>query len=96
LVLTVGGTGFRPRDRTPEATRRAVDREAPELAESMLFHGAKLSPVFWLSRGVAGFKESTVIVNLPGSRRGVSERLATILDLLEHGLEIVAGEQNLP
>jgi len=96
LVLTVGGTGFSPRERTPEATRRVIDREAPGLAEAMRFHGAKLNPVSWLSRGVAGLKGSTGIVNLPGSRRGASESLATILDLLEHGLEIAAGEQNLP
>jgi len=96
LVLTVGGTGFSPRDRTPEATRRVIDREAPGLAEAMRFHGAKLNPVSWLSRGVAGLKGSTVIVNLPGSRRGASESLATILDLLEHGLEIAAGGQNHP
>ena len=96
LVLTVGGTGFSPRDRTPEATRRVIDREAPGLAEAMRFQGAKLNPVAWLSRGVAGLKMSTVIVNLPGSLRGASESLATILDLLEHGLEIAAGGQSHP
>jgi molybdopterin adenylyltransferase len=96
LVLTVGGTGFGPRDRTPEATRRVFDREAPGLAEAMRFHGAGSNPFAWLSRGVAGMKGSTLIVNLPGSRRGAEESLASIMALLEHGLEIAAGGQDHP
>ena len=90
LVLTVGGTGLGPRDRTPEATRRVIDREAPGLAEAMRFNGA------WLSRGVAGLKGSTLIVNLPGSRRGAEESLASILALVRHGLEVAAGGQVHP
>jgi molybdopterin biosynthesis enzyme MoaB len=62
----------------------------------MRFHGAKLNPAAWLSRGVAGLKGSTVIVNLPGSRRGASESLSTIVDLLDHSLEVAAGGQNHP
>jgi molybdopterin biosynthesis enzyme MoaB len=62
----------------------------------MRFQGAKLNPVAWLSRGVAGLRGSTVIANLPGSLRGATESLATILDLLEHGLEVAAGGQNHP
>jgi len=95
-VLTVGGTGLGPRDRTPEATSRVIDREAPGLAEAMRFHGAERNPFAWLSRGVAGLKGSTLIVNLPGSRRGAQESLAAILALLKHGLEVAAGGQIHP
>lgn len=96
LVLTVGGTGLGPRDRTPEATRRVIDREAPGLAEAMRFHGAQSSPYAWLSRAVAGLKGSTLIVNLPGSLRGAEESLASILTLVRHALETAAGGQVHP
>jgi molybdenum cofactor synthesis domain-containing protein len=96
LVLTVGGTGLGPRDRTPEATRRVMDREAPGLAEAMRSRGAEHNPFAWLSRGVAGLKESTLIVNLPGSQRGAVESLDSILVLVKHGLEIAAGGQTHP
>ncbi|HVC47280.1 MAG TPA: MogA/MoaB family molybdenum cofactor biosynthesis protein [Terracidiphilus sp.] len=96
LALTVGGTGLGPRDRTPEATRRVMDREAMGLAEAMRSNGAKSNPYAWLSRGVAGLKGCTLIVNLPGSRRGAQESLAFILPLLRHGLEVVAGGQAHP
>ncbi len=96
LVLTVGGTGLGPRDRTPEATRRTIDREAPGLAEAMRSRGAAHNPYAWLSRGVAGLRGSTLIVNLPGSRRGAEESLSSILDLIRHGLETAAGGQAHP
>jgi molybdenum cofactor synthesis domain-containing protein len=96
LVLTVGGTGLGPRDRTPEATRRVIDREAPGLAEAMRALGATRNPYAWLSRGVAGLKGTTLIVNLPGSKRGAEESLASILTLIRHGLEIAAGGQAHP
>jgi molybdopterin adenylyltransferase len=96
LVLTVGGTGFGPRDRTPEATRRVIDREAPGLAEAIRSCSAGQNPYAWLSRGVAGLKSSTLIVNLPGSQRGAEESLASILKLLRHGLEIAGGGQVHP
>jgi molybdopterin adenylyltransferase len=96
LVLTVGGTGLGPRDRTPEATRRVIDREAQGLAEAMRFHGAGRNPYAWLSRGVAGLKGTTLIVNLPGSLRGAEESLTSILTLVRHGLEIAAGGQIHP
>jgi len=96
LVLTVGGTGLGPRDRTPEATRRVIDREAPGLAEAMRQKGAERNPYAWLSRGVAGLGGSTLIVNLPGSQRGAEESLEAILPLLRHGIEIAAGGQNHP
>jgi molybdopterin adenylyltransferase len=96
LVLTVGGTGLSPRDRTPEATRRVIDREVPGLAEAMRAIGAQANPYAWLSRGVAGLRERTLIVNLPGSKRGAVESLRSILKLLKHGLEVAAGGQTHP
>ncbi len=96
LVLTAGGTGLGPRDRTPEATRRVIDREAPGLAEAMRAEGAKGNRFAWLSRGVAGLKGSTLIVNLPGSKRGAEESLMSILPLLKHGIEVAAGGQTHP
>jgi molybdenum cofactor synthesis domain-containing protein len=96
LVLTVGGTGLGPRDRTPEATRRVIDREAPGLAEAMRHDGANRNPYAWLSRGVAGMKGSMLIVNLPGSLRGAEESLGSILLLVKHGLAIAAGGQGHP
>jgi len=96
LVLTVGGTGLSPRDRTPEATRRVIDREAPGLAEAMRVQGAARNRFAWLSRAVAGLKGSTVIVNLPGSERGARESISSIVDLIKHGLEIAAGGQSHP
>lgn len=96
LILTVGGTGFSPRDRTPEATRRVMDREAPGLAEAMRFYGADRNAYAWLSRGVAGLRGSTLIVNLPGSQRGAEESLLSILPLLRHGLDVASGGQVHP
>jgi molybdenum cofactor synthesis domain-containing protein len=96
LILTVGGTGLGPRDRTPEATRRVIDREALGLAEAMRSLSATGNPFAWLSRAVAGLNGKSIIVNLPGSRRGAEESLAAILPLLAHGLEIAAGGQSHP
>jgi molybdopterin adenylyltransferase len=96
LLLTVGGTGLSPRDRTPEATRSVIDRDAPGLAEAMRSIGAQSNRFAWLSRGVAGLKGTTLIVNLPGSLRGATESLASILELLRHGMEIAAGGQSHP
>lgn len=96
LVLTIGGTGLGPRDRTPEATRRVLDREAPGLAEAMRAKGAERNVFAWLSRGVAGLRGNTLLVNLPGSKRGAEESLESILPLLRHAIEVVAGAQNHP
>jgi molybdenum cofactor synthesis domain-containing protein len=96
LVLTVGGTGLGPRDRTPEATRRVIDREAPGLAEAMRANGATKNQFAWLSRGVAGLRGKTLIVNLPGSKRGAEESLSSILSLLRHAIEVAGGGQNHP
>lgn len=91
LILTTGGTGFSPRDVTPEAMRDVIEREAPGLAEAMRREGAKLTPHALLSRAVAGIRKSTLIVNLPGSAKAVQENLETILPALPHGIEILKG-----
>ena len=96
LVVTTGGTGFSPRDQTPEGTREILEREAPGLAEAMRSIGAQSNPYSWLSRGIAGLKGTTLIVNLPGSLRGATESLASIVELLKHGLEVAAGSQRHP
>jgi molybdenum cofactor synthesis domain-containing protein len=91
LVLTVGGRGRGPRDVTPEATRRVMEREAPGLAEAMRAGCAPGYRYAWLSRAVAGLRGGTLMVNLPGSERGAVESLQAILPLLGHALEVVAG-----
>jgi molybdopterin adenylyltransferase len=96
LVLTTGGTGLSPRDVTPEATRRVIDREVPGLAEAMRAEGAKSFQFAWLSRAVAGMCGKTLIVNLPGSEKGAVESLTVILPLLPHALEVAAGGTSHP
>jgi molybdenum cofactor synthesis domain-containing protein len=96
LILSAGGTGMSPRDRTPEATLRVIDRQAPGLAEAMRARGAESNPFAWLSRGVAGLSGTTLIVNLPGSKRGAEESLISILVLLRHALEVAGGGQTHP
>jgi molybdopterin adenylyltransferase len=96
LILTVGGTGLGPRDRTPEATRLVLEREAPGIAEAMRAKGAAQNPMAWLSRAVAGLAGNSLILNLPGSRHGAEESLAAVLSLIEHGLETIAGSRSHP
>ena len=96
LILTAGGTGLGPRDVTPEATRRVIDREVPGLAEAMRAGCAASFPHAWLSRAVAGMCGKTLIVNLPGSERGATESLSVILPLLPHALEVIAGGNTHP
>jgi molybdopterin adenylyltransferase len=96
LAVTVGGTGMGPRDRTPEATRRVIDREAPGIAEAMRAMGARSNKFAWLSRGVAGLCKSTLILNLPGSLRGATESLESILPLIEHAIDVASGGQSHP
>ncbi len=94
LVVTVGGTGFAPTDVTPEATRRALDRETPGLAEAMRAASRVQTPHAALSRAVAGIRKSTLIVNLPGSRRAAVENLQGILKTLPHGLAKLRGDKS--
>lgn len=89
LILTTGGTGFAPRDVTPEATRTVIAREAPGLAEAMRAASLRVTPHAMLSRAVAGIRGRTLIVNLPGSPRGAVENLATILPVLPHAVELL-------
>lgn len=91
LILTTGGTGFAPRDVTPEATRDVIERETPGLAEAMRVEGLKATPHAMLSRAIAGIRGRTLIVNLPGSPKAVKEGLAVILPALPHGIEILKG-----
>ena len=91
LVVTSGGTGLTPGDRTPAATRRVIDREIPGLAELMRAAGMVSTPLAALSRGVVGARGTTLIVNLPGSPRGAVESLTAVLPVLRHALEQLAG-----
>jgi molybdenum cofactor synthesis domain-containing protein len=92
LILTTGGTGLSPRDVTPEATRRAIDREIPGIAETMRAEGRKSVPTSILSRAVAGLRRRTLIINLPGSPRAVRENLSYILPVLKHAMEKAQGD----
>ena len=89
LILTTGGTGFSPRDCTPEATRDVVERMAPGIPEAMRYHSLQITPRAMLSRAAAGIRKGTLIVNLPGSPKAVRECLEYILPALEHGLQIL-------
>jgi molybdopterin adenylyltransferase len=92
LVLTTGGTGFAPRDVTPEATRTIVDREAPGLAEAIRADAIARTPHALLSRGIAGLRGAALVVNLPGSPGGCRDGYAVIRPALRHGLELAAGD----
>jgi molybdenum cofactor synthesis domain-containing protein len=91
LILTTGGTGLSPRDNTPEATLAVIQKEVPGLAEAMRSESMKKTNRAMLSRAVAGVRNSTLIINLPGSVKAVRECLAVILPALPHGLEILSG-----
>jgi molybdopterin adenylyltransferase len=89
VILTTGGTGFAPRDVTPEATRLVIEREAPGLAEAMRFASLKVTPHAMLSRAQAGIRGKVLIVNLPGSPKGAVENLQVILPVLPHAVELL-------
>lgn len=93
LVLTTGGTGFTPRDVTPEATRGVLEREAPGLAEAIRADARTKTPHALLSRGLAGLRGATLVVNLPGSPGGCRDGFAVLQPALAHGLELAAGDQ---
>ena len=94
LVLTTGGTGFAPRDVTPEATRSVIDREAPGIAEAIRADARTRTAHALLSRGVAGLRGAALVVNLPGSPGGCRDGLAVLRPALRHGLELAAGDQD--
>lgn len=91
LIVTTGGTGLGPRDVTPEATSEVIERPVPGLAEAMRAAGLKHTPMAALSRGVCGVRGRCLIVNLPGSPKGVRENLTAVVDMLPHAVELLRG-----
>ncbi len=89
VILTTGGTGFSPRDVTPEATRAVIEREAPGLAEAMRAASRKVTPHAMLSRIVTGIRGKTLIINLPGSPKGAVENLQVILPVIPHAVQLL-------
>jgi molybdopterin adenylyltransferase len=92
LVLTTGGTGLSPRDRTPQATQTVLDYEVPGLAEAMRAESAKKTPMAYLSRAVAGVRQESLIVNLPGSPKACVEIVEVLAPLLPHAIQILRGD----
>ena len=92
LIITTGGTGLGPRDNTPEATQRVIEREAPGIAEAIRAESLKVTPMAMISRGVCGVCSGTLIVNLPGSPKAVRESFSVIAPVLPHALDLLAGK----
>ena len=92
LIVTTGGTGLAPRDNTPEATLSIIEREAPGLAEAMRSETLKQTPMAMISRGVCGIRSGALIINLPGSPKGVRESFAVIKPVLNHAIALLAGD----
>ena len=92
LVLTTGGTGFSPRDITPEATMAVVERPTPGIPEAMRAESLRITPKGCLSRSAAGIRKRSLIVNLPGSKKASEENIQAVIDALGHGLEMLLGE----
>ena len=91
LIITTGGTGFAERDNTPEATRAVIEKEAQGLAEAMRSETAKINPKAILSRGVCGIRNQTLIINLPGSPKGVAECFEVLKPVLQHAVNLLEG-----
>ena len=96
LIITTGGTGFGPRDNTPEATLRVIEREASGLAEAIRAESLKHTPMAMISRGVSGICSGTLIINLPGSPKAVRESFAVIKPVLSHAVTLLAGNTEHP
>ena len=94
MILTTGGTGFSPRDITPEATLAVLERQAPGFAEAMRSESRKITPHAMISRAVSGIRKQSLIINLPGGIKGVQECLAVILPALPHALDKLLGDQS--
>ena len=94
LIVTTGGTGLGPRDNTPEATLAVITREAPGLAEAMRMETLKNTPMAMISRGVSGIYSGTLIINLPGSPKAVSESFAVIAPVLRHAIALISGARD--
>jgi molybdenum cofactor synthesis domain-containing protein len=94
LIVTTGGTGFSPRDNTPEATRACIERDAPGLAEAMRSETLKRTPMAMISRGVCGIRSGALIVNLPGAPNAVRECFAVIRPVLGHAVTLLAGKSH--
>ena len=94
LILTTGGTGLAPSDRTPEATRAVLDREAPGIAEALRAASLEQTPHGMLSRGVAGVRGTTLIVNLPGSKRACEQGFALLAPVLDHAVGLLTEESS--
>ncbi|MBS1793791.1 MAG: MogA/MoaB family molybdenum cofactor biosynthesis protein [Acidobacteria bacterium] len=92
LIVTTGGTGFAARDNTPEATRAVIEKEAPGLAEAMRRETSRITPLAMLSRGVCGIRNGTLIVNLPGSPKGVRECFEVVRPVLDHAVKLLRGD----
>jgi molybdenum cofactor synthesis domain-containing protein len=92
VILTTGGTGFSPRDITPEATETIIDRRAPGLAEAMRSFSLEVTPHAMLSRATAGIRKHTLIVNLPGSPKGAMENLSVIVPVLDHAVQLLVED----
>ncbi len=92
LLLTSGGTGFSPRDITPEATRRVIERETPGIVEAVRAESLKITKHAMLSRAVAGIRGRTLIINMPGNPKAVKENMDMLLPVLPHALELIVGE----
>ena len=93
LILTTGGTGVSPRDLTPDATLKVIDKEIPGMAEAMRWESYKITPHALISRAIVGIRGQTLIVNLPGSPKGVRENLTVILPALRHAVEKIKGDE---
>lgn len=93
IILTTGGTGFSPRDVTPEATRSVIEKEAPGIAYAMLTKSLVITPMAMLSRAVAGFKDKSLIVNLPGSAKGALECFSFIQDCIPHAIALITDDK---
>ncbi len=91
LIFTTGGTGFAPRDVTPEATKAVIERETPALVQAMLFESLRITPYAMLTRATAGIRRQTLIINLPGNPKAVAENLDAIAEVLPHAVDIIRG-----